>query len=68
MRFLLCVDGSPDSCRAIDHLKRIVKEKDEVFLLHAWKPLDSPPTIQMVVVSRSFFPRTKLFKKQTQHS
>jgi nucleotide-binding universal stress UspA family protein len=48
MRFLLCVDGSEDSSRAIEHLRRIVKEKDEVFLLHAWKPLDLPPSVQMI--------------------
>jgi hypothetical protein len=48
MKFLVCVDGSEDSSRAIEHLRRIVKEKDEVFLLHAWKPLDLPPSVQMV--------------------
>lgn len=48
MRYLLCVDGSLDSIRALEHLSKLVHEKDEVYILHSWKPLDLPPTVQMV--------------------
>jgi len=48
MRVLLCVDGSPDAARATEHLKQIIKAKDEVFILHAWKSPDLPPTVHMI--------------------
>lgn len=47
------MDGSPDAARATEHLKQIIKAKDEVFILHAWKSPDLPPTVHMVLPPRA---------------